>query len=57
MQAPRKTDTSNKGPHSSDDLTCSEGQIEDLFSEGESTEAEGIEKNRSQKKPNKPSPP
>jgi len=34
----------------SEDLTCSEGQVEDLLSEGESTEAEGAEDNRSDKR-------
>jgi hypothetical protein len=36
-----------------DDLTRSEGQIEDLFSEGESTKAERLKKPRVQKPPPK----
>ena len=35
----------------SEDLTCSEGQIEDLFSEGESTEVESEEEPPSGKRP------
>lgn len=37
-----------------DDLTCSEGQIEDLLSEGESTEVEHLKKPRAQKSSPKP---
>lgn len=37
-----------------DDLTCSEGQIEDLLSEGESTEVERLKKPRAQKPSPKP---
>ncbi len=37
-----------------DDLTCSEGQIEDLLSEGESTKAERLKRPRAQKPSPKP---
>ncbi|MDX2252960.1 MAG: hypothetical protein NW202_11785 [Nitrospira sp.] len=37
-----------------DDLTCSEGQIEDLLSEGESTRAERLKRPRAQKPSSKP---
>jgi hypothetical protein len=37
-----------------DDLTCSEGQIEDLLSEGESTEVERLKRPRAQKPSPKP---
>ena len=37
-----------------DDLTCSEGQIEDLLSEGESTRAERLKRPRAQKPSPKP---
>lgn len=37
-----------------DDLTCSEGQVEDLLSEGESTEVERIKRPRAQKPSPKP---
>ena len=33
-----------------EDLTCSEGQVEDLLSEGESTETDGVEDGRSEKR-------
>ena len=33
-----------------EDLTCSEGQVEGLLSEGESTEADGVEDGRSEKR-------
>ena len=37
-----------------DDLTCSEGQIEDLLSEGESTKAERLKRPCAQKPSPKP---
>ena len=37
-----------------DDLTCSERQIEDLLSEGESTEVERLKRPRAQKSSPKP---
>lgn len=37
-----------------DELTCSEGQIEDLLSEGESTEVERLNRPRVQKPSPKP---
>ena len=36
-------------PHDSADLTCSEGQVEDLLSEGESTEVDGEQDQGSEK--------
>lgn len=42
------------GAAKSDDLTCSEGQIEDLLSEGESTKVERLKKPRVQKSSPKP---
>jgi hypothetical protein len=42
------------GASKSDDLTCSEGQIEDLLSEGESTEVERLKRPRAQKSSPKP---
>lgn len=36
--------------HDSADLTCSEGQVEDLFSEGESTEVDGEQDQGSEKR-------
>jgi hypothetical protein len=57
MDIPRNSDTADKGPLSADDLTCTEGQVEDLFSEGESTETDDEDGDKSQpkKKPHKPS--
>lgn len=43
-----------RGAGKPDDLTCSEGQIEDLLSEGESTKAERLKKPRAQKPSSKP---
>ena len=43
--------------HDSADLTCSEGQVEDLLSEGESTEVDGEQDQASEKRTTrKPSP-
>lgn len=43
--------------HDSADLTCSEGQVEDLLSEGESTEVDGEQDQGSDKRATrKPSP-
>jgi hypothetical protein len=36
--------------HDSADLTCSEGQVEDLLSEGESTEVDGEQDQGSEKR-------
>lgn len=41
-----KTGTSAFSAQDREDLTCSEGQVEDLLSEGESTEVEGAPKRR-----------
>ena len=50
MQLPHKDNRVSKGSKSShdrvsahqpDELTCNEGQVEDLLSQGESTESEG----------------
>ena len=57
MDVPRNNAMIHKGPLSPDDLTCTEGQVEDLLSEGESTETgDDGEKSQSTKKPHKPSP-
>lgn len=55
MDIPRKQAQTPNGPLSPDDLTCSEGQVEDLLSEGESTETDDDEsKSQPKKKMHKP---
>jgi hypothetical protein len=48
------TQAGGAGAAKRDDLTCSEGQIEDLLSEGESTEVERLKRPRAQKPSPKP---
>ena len=50
MDIPRNQAQTPNGPLSHDDLTCSEGQVEDLLSEGESTETYGDEEKSQPKK-------
>jgi len=50
MDIPRNQAQIPNGPLSPDDLTCSEGQVEDLLSEGESTEADDDERKSQPKK-------
>jgi len=55
MDIPRNQAQIPNGPLSPDDLTCSEGQVEDLLSEGESTETDDEEeKSQPKKKVHKP---
>lgn len=46
MDKTPKTGSSAFSVQDREDLTCSEGQVEDLLSEGESTEVEGAPKRK-----------
>lgn len=53
-EAGHELQATGRGAGKPDDLTCSEGQIEDLLSEGESTEVERLRRPRAQKSSTKP---
>ena len=53
----KKSVATNFSAVEKDDLTCSERQIEELLSEGESTDVEGVKKRSSVRPKSKKAPP